>query len=44
VNWNAARRSRLNEEEFKEKNGDAAFKAMKALGETFLTKINEVTL
>jgi len=33
-----------NEEEFKEKNGDAAFKAMKALGETFLTKINEVTL
>ncbi|XP_070069281.1 3'-5' exonuclease-like [Drosophila takahashii] len=33
-----------NEEEFKEANGDAAFKAVKALGETFLTKINEVTL
>ncbi|KAH8268079.1 hypothetical protein KR018_012463, partial [Drosophila ironensis] len=33
-----------NEEEFKDKNGDAAFKAVKALGETFLTKINEVTL
>uniref|UniRef100_A0A6P4FHU1 3'-5' exonuclease n=1 Tax=Drosophila rhopaloa TaxID=1041015 RepID=A0A6P4FHU1_DRORH len=33
-----------NEEEFKDQNGDAAFKAVKALGETFLTKINEVTL
>nr|XP_036677907.1 Werner Syndrome-like exonuclease [Drosophila suzukii] len=33
-----------NEDEFKNKNGDAAFKAVKALGETFLTKINEVTL
>ncbi|KAH8288542.1 hypothetical protein KR054_004809 [Drosophila jambulina] len=33
-----------NEEEFKEQNGDAAFKAVKALGETFLSKINEVTL
>ncbi|XP_043653146.1 Werner Syndrome-like exonuclease [Drosophila teissieri] len=33
-----------NEEEFKENNGEAAFKAMKTLGETFLTKINEVTL
>ncbi|XP_017084650.2 Werner Syndrome-like exonuclease [Drosophila eugracilis] len=33
-----------NEDEFKEQNGDAAFKAVKALGETFLAKINEVTL
>nr|B4PLB3.1 RecName: Full=3'-5' exonuclease; AltName: Full=Werner Syndrome-like exonuclease [Drosophila yakuba] len=33
-----------NEAEFKENNGEAAFKAMKTLGETFLTKINEVTL
>ncbi|XP_017040183.1 Werner Syndrome-like exonuclease [Drosophila ficusphila] len=33
-----------NEEEFKEQNGETAFKAVKALGETFLTKINEVTL
>ncbi|KAH8312164.1 hypothetical protein KR044_009636 [Drosophila immigrans] len=34
----------MNEEEFIEKNGDAAFKAVKALGENFLSKINEVTL
>ncbi|XP_017856469.1 PREDICTED: Werner Syndrome-like exonuclease [Drosophila arizonae] len=33
-----------NEAEFKEQNGETAFKAVKALGETFLTKINEVTL
>ncbi|KRG01020.1 uncharacterized protein Dmoj_GI24264, isoform C [Drosophila mojavensis] len=33
-----------NEAEFKEQNGENAFKAVKALGETFLTKINEVTL
>ncbi|EDW59362.2 3'-5' exonuclease [Drosophila virilis] len=33
-----------NEAEFKDQNGDAAFKAVKALGETFLAKINEVTL
>ncbi|KAH8358969.1 hypothetical protein KR093_003618, partial [Drosophila rubida] len=33
-----------NEQEFIEKNGDAAFKAVKALGENFLSKINEVTL
>ncbi|XP_034116142.2 3'-5' exonuclease [Drosophila albomicans] len=33
-----------NEKEFIEKNGDAAFKAVKALGENFLSKINEVTL
>lgn len=33
-----------NEKEFIDQNGDAAFKAVKALGETFLSKINEVTL
>ncbi|XP_023161154.2 Werner Syndrome-like exonuclease [Drosophila hydei] len=33
-----------NEAEFKQQNGETAFKAVKALGETFLTKINEVTL
>lgn len=33
-----------NEAKFKEENGETAFKAVKALGETFLSKINEVTL
>lgn len=33
-----------NEAKFKEENGESAFKAVKALGETFLSKINEVTL
>ncbi|XP_030369869.1 Werner Syndrome-like exonuclease [Scaptodrosophila lebanonensis] len=33
-----------NETEFKEQNGEAAFKAVKALGENFLSKISEVTL
>lgn len=31
-----------NEVEFKEKNGEAAFKALKALGETFLNKAEEI--
>ncbi|XP_022211438.1 Werner Syndrome-like exonuclease [Drosophila obscura] len=34
----------INELAFKEQNGEAAFKAVKGLGETFLTKINEITL
>ncbi|XP_011204128.2 Werner Syndrome-like exonuclease [Bactrocera dorsalis] len=33
-----------NEVEFKEKNGEAAFKAVKALGETFLNKAEEIAL
>ncbi|EDV93306.1 Werner Syndrome-like exonuclease [Drosophila grimshawi] len=33
-----------NEAEFKEQNGDAAFKLVKGLGENFLSKINEVTI
>ncbi|XP_050341023.1 3'-5' exonuclease [Bactrocera neohumeralis] len=33
-----------NEVEFKEKNGEAAFKAIKALGETFLNKAEEIAL
>ncbi|XP_002069580.2 Werner Syndrome-like exonuclease [Drosophila willistoni] len=33
-----------NEANFKEQNGDAAFKAVKALGETFLDKITQVTI
>ncbi|KAH8417450.1 hypothetical protein KR222_000047, partial [Zaprionus bogoriensis] len=33
-----------NEAKFKEENGETAFKAVKALGENFLSKINEVTL
>ncbi|KAL7727753.1 hypothetical protein ACLKA6_008085 [Drosophila palustris] len=33
-----------NEKDFIDLNGDAAFKAVKALGENFLSKINEVTL
>lgn len=31
-----------NEVEFKEQNGEAAFKAIKALGETFLNKAEEI--
>ncbi|KAH8369011.1 hypothetical protein KR009_009419, partial [Drosophila setifemur] len=34
----------INEKEFKDQNGDAAFKAVKALGETFLAKVQAVTL
>ncbi|XP_017102313.3 3'-5' exonuclease [Drosophila bipectinata] len=33
-----------NEEKFKEENGETAFKAVKALGEKFLSKMNEVAL
>ncbi|KAH8330434.1 hypothetical protein KR067_002546, partial [Drosophila pandora] len=33
-----------NEKKFKEENGETAFKAVKALGENFLSKMNEVTL
>ncbi|BFF90622.1 Werner Syndrome-like exonuclease [Drosophila madeirensis] len=34
----------INELEFKQQNGEAAFKAVKGLGETFLSKINEIKL
>ena len=33
-----------NEEEFKERNGEEAFKAVKALGETFLGPSNEIAI
>lgn len=38
------KRKQINELEFMERNGEATFKVVKRLGETFLTKINGITL